>query len=622
MKRLTTIFSTVALLWALSVAMLYGQGTTITLLHVNDTHSHLDAIGPRDGSLQGTVGGIARAAAVIGSIKMSEPNVLLLHAGDVFQGDLFFNAYFGVPEFMMMKQMGFDAMTVGNHEFDFGPGVFADALNAAFAGGSFPMVSANLDLSGFPPLQPWIQPSVVKTFGATKVAIFGLTVPNNPTNMPDPVVIGDDIVGIAQSTANALRADGADVVILLSHLGVYLDRIVGSSVTGVDFIVGGHDHYLFRHPESVVNPDGKTVRIFQAGEHYKNIGRLTFTIDGGNITMNKYTMIDLDSSIPRVPEVQATVEQLKAGIEAQFGPMYHTVLGRAPKALAKRYDGKLPLRDTPMGNLVTDAYRARTRTDLAITALGLISEKITKGPILGADLFRSLSYGYDEATGFGFRMATLDINGMELVKGMEIGLSQLEISDDFFLQYSGLRFSYDPTKPVGGRVDIASIRVNGKKWSPSATYSVTVNTGIAMLLPMLGVNVENLVYRDELEYDVVKAYIRRMRTVVAHSEGRIIEHACKSKQLAAAMVGASTVSAYPNPFNPATTVSVSLPSEGRLIATMYNSIGQEVGRLADGEFEAGVHEFRWDASAMPAGVYFCRVSAAQTNGMVKVLLVK
>jgi hypothetical protein len=219
-------------------------------------------------------------------------------------------------------------------------------------------------------------------------------------------------------------------------------------------------------------------------------------------------------------------------------------------------------------------------------------------------------------------MATLDINGMELVKGMEIGLSQLEISDDFFLQYSGLRFSYDPTKPVGGRVDIASIRVNGKKWSPSATYSVTVNTGIAMLLPMLGVNVENLVYRDELEYDVVKAYIRRMRTVVAHSEGRIIEHACKSKQLAAAMVGASTVSAYPNPFNPATTVSVSLPSEGRLIATMYNSIGQEVGRLADGEFEAGVHEFRWDASAMPAGVYFCRVSAAQTNGMVKVLLVK
>jgi hypothetical protein len=301
--------------------------------------------------------------------------------------------------------------------------------------------------------------------------------------------------------------------------------------------------------------------------------------------------------------------------------MYHTVLAVAPRELGKRYDDHVPLRDTPMGNLVTDSYRALTGTDLAITALGLISEKFSNGPILGADLFRTLSYGYDEATGFGFRMATFDIAGYELVRGMEIGLSQLGIGDDFFLQYSGLRFSYDPLRPVGERVDLGSIRVNGRKWSPGATYSATVNSGVAMLLPMLGVTVENLEWRDELEYDVVKDYITSKGALVVNPQGRIMAHSGK-KAIALAGAGATPASAYPNPFNPSTTISVPLAADGRLRVNVYNAIGQEVGVLADGDFSAGVHEFRWDAGSMPAGIYFCRISAAEVTRTVKLGLLK
>jgi hypothetical protein len=337
--------------------------------------------------------------------------------------------------------------------------------------------------------------------------------------------------------------------------------------------------------------------------------------------MNDYTMIDVDASGPAAPEVQAVVGQLKAGIEAQFGPMYSAVLGKAPNGLAKRYVERNPERDTPIGNLVTDAFRARTGTDLAITALGLISERLYRGPILGADLFRSLSYGYDVETGFGFRMATFDIAGAELVKGMEIGLSQIEVSDDLFLQYSGLRFSYDPLRPAGERVDVGSIRINHKKWSPTATYSVTVNTGIAMLLGMLDVDVSNLRMRDELEYDVVRDYILGMKTIETSSQGRITEHAGKVRP-GASGCGRRAMTAYPNPFNPSTTFSVPLVSDGHVRVTLYNSIGQEVATLADGEFDAGVHEFRWDAGAMPAGVYFCRIAAAGVNETVKVQLLK
>ena len=129
---------------------LEARPATITLLHVNDTHSHLDAWGPKDRHLEGTVGGMAKAASVIAAVRASEPNVLLLHAGDVFHGDLFFNQYFGVPELQLMKQLGFDAMAVGNHEFDFGPDVLAGSLAAAFGDGTLPLLSANLDLIRLP----------------------------------------------------------------------------------------------------------------------------------------------------------------------------------------------------------------------------------------------------------------------------------------------------------------------------------------------------------------------------------------------------------------------------------------------------------------------------------------
>ena len=199
------------------VAIAQDRPVTITLLHVNDTHSHLDATGPKGWHLDGTTGGLAKAAAIIQSVRQHDPNVLLLHAGDVFHGDFFFNAYFGVPEFRFMKQLGFDAMAVGNHEFDLGPGMLANSLAQAFAGGSFPLLSANLDVSAYdtaaPPdlrLSPWIKPSVIRQVGGVSIGIFGMTVPGVPTTRSYPVqILGSDpaqLMGIAYLQMQGLRA--------------------------------------------------------------------------------------------------------------------------------------------------------------------------------------------------------------------------------------------------------------------------------------------------------------------------------------------------------------------------------------------------------------------------------
>jgi 5'-nucleotidase len=518
-------FATCAVaLLLLSGVLLFAQ--TFTLLHVNDTHSHLDMTGPKDANLDGTVGGIAKAATVIGMTKAMEPNVLVLHAGDVFHGDLFFNKYFGVPEFQIMRQVGFDAMAVGNHEFDFGPGVLAMALSQAYGTSTLPLLSANLDLSGYPALATWIQPNLIKEVGGVKVGIFSMTVPNVPTSMPDPVVIlgGDDpavLVTIAYQQMAALRAQGAQVVIFLSHLGYLYDEAVATNVPGIDLIVGGHDHYLFESPVIFTNPLGKAVPYVQAGKHYNALGKMHFTYAAGAVTVDDYQIIPLDSGVPGEPTVQAVVAQLKAGIVQQYGDVYHTVVADAPAGVTMTYDPDLRPRDTGMGNLIADALRDHTGTDIAITPNGLISEGLAEGPIVGADIFRPVSYGYDPATGLGLQVATFRISAAMLWRGLETGLYYLPYNEDVFLQVSGMRFAYNANRTPFFRVRTGTIRINGKPIRWASTYTVTANTGVVALLPQMGIEVTDLQILPDLEYDVLKTYIQKLGTVTYESEGRI-----------------------------------------------------------------------------------------------------
>ncbi|MBI4915017.1 MAG: bifunctional metallophosphatase/5'-nucleotidase [Acidobacteria bacterium] len=500
---------------------------TVTVLFVNDTHAHLDAVGPRDAALTGTVGGIARAATVIARERGADPAALVLHAGDFFQGDLFFNAYFGVPELRLLAAAGVDAIAVGNHEFDLGPEVLAGALSEAFPNAEVPLLSANLDLSGFPVLSAFISPSMIREVAGVKVGIFGMTVPDDPLMRPDPVQVlgaGDPevLLGLAGAEVSGLRAAGAQVVICLSHLGYAYDRALAETVPGVDIVVGGHDHLELSEPVQVDNPSGGTTLIVSAGSHYRYVGRLRVDAGPDGVRLLDYALLPLDAGVPPAPEVQAVVEQLKSGIVARWGDVYGTEVARARRPIAKDWDRGI-FRDSPMGNLVTDALRLRTGADIAITANGLISEGLPEGPLVAADVFRTVSYGYDLETGLGLRVATFDITGAELVHGLEATLAFLGISRDFFLEVSGMRFSYDPEEPVGSRVAHSSVRIGHERLSLSRTYSVAVNTGIVVLLPMLGVEVSNVQLLPILEYDAVLDHVRTLRTLDARSEGRIRE---------------------------------------------------------------------------------------------------
>lgn len=499
---------------------------TITLLHVNDTHSHLVKWGPKDASLDGTLGGIAKAATIIGQTRATDPNVLVLHAGDAFHGDLMFNAFFGVPDFQLMKQLGYDAMAVGNHEFDYGPGPLANALNLAYGASTLPLLSANLDLTGYPALGTWIKPSMMKEIGGIKVGIFGMTIPNVPTSRPAPVVIlgGDDptvLLGIAGTQAAILRAQGAQVVIMLSHLGFAYDQAVAQNVPGIDIIVGGHDHYVFPHPVTFTNPAGKPTVVLQAGCFYRYIGKMHFTYDNGAVTVDDYSLVSLDATVPDAPSIAAAVSQLQQGVVAKYGDVYHTVVATAKADMTKDYDPSKKMRDTAMGNLVTDALRKKTGTDIAVTANGLISEGLYEGPVVGDDLFRAVSFGYDMATGLGLKIATFKITGAQLMLGLSIGPRFLPYNEDIVMQVSGMRYAYNSDRDPDYRLKPASVTIHGEPIRMDKVYTVTTDEGVASLIPAMGIQVTDLQILPDLEYNVLRDYVHGLGSFESKSKGRV-----------------------------------------------------------------------------------------------------
>ncbi len=519
-RRLYALLATALLLAATA---LYAQ--TFTILHVNDTHSHVVKFGPKDGNLDGTIGGLAKAATVIGQTRATDPNVIVLHAGDLFHGSLFFNMYFGVPQLQIMKQLGFDAMAVGNHEFDYGPDILAYALSQAYGAETLPLLSANLDMSGYPALETWIKPSIIKEVDGVKIGIFGMTVPNVPTSRPDPVVIegGDDpavIMTIAGQTAGALRAAGAQVVIMLSHLGYAYDQQVAQMVPGIDIIVGGHDHYLFEQPHVFNNPGGTQTYVVQAGKYFEDIGKMHFTYADGQVHLDDYEIIPLDDTVPDDPTVAALIAQLKQGVVQRYGDVYHDVLATAKWDITTTYDPAGRTRDTAMGDLITDAMRKFTHTDIAVTPNGLISEGLPQGPLVGADIFKPVSFGYDAETGLGLKLATFKISAFELMKGLEVGLAYLPYDETAFLQVSGMKYKYDSSRPMGQRV--LKVKIHGKRlYLRDKDYTVTTNTGVLALLPAMGVNVTDVKVLPDLEYDVLRDYIEKLGTVKYKSKGRI-----------------------------------------------------------------------------------------------------
>lgn len=256
----------------------------LTVLHTNDVHSYIDPF-PPDHPKNPNKGGVARRAALIDSIRKENPNVLLLDAGDIFQGTPYFNYYGGALEFKLMSLMQYDLATMGNHDFDNG----IDGFHAQLHNATFGFVSANYDFHNTV-LDGIVKPYKIFKKDGIKVGIFGLGVELaglvDKKNYKETVY--HDPIAVAQDLVRTLKVDEkCDLVICLSHLGYdykndpakVSDLKLAAATKDIDLIIGGHTHTFLDKPTVVKNAEGKEVLVNQTGCYGINLGRIDFYLD-------------------------------------------------------------------------------------------------------------------------------------------------------------------------------------------------------------------------------------------------------------------------------------------------------------------------------------------------------
>ncbi len=601
---------------------------TLTILHINDTHSMLAPRAPRTADLKGTCGGIARAATVIGMTKMSESHVLTVHAGDVFIGDLFFNKFFGIAEFQMMNALGFDALVLGNHEFDVGPEVLQMAFDSSLANGGFDVLSANTihDAPEIEGLKKYVKHYTVKELGNIKIGIFGLTTPStNLLSMPSPAVIDTNLESCISNCLGALIGEGCNLIICLSHLGTYYDEQIASTVPGINVIISAHDHRKTAEPIVVDNPAGKKTYIVEAGAFYSHIGKLKMIIDAGEVSFGSYELIKLDQNIPEEPGISAAVDNLISDIEATYGAMYSQQIGYAQSFFEEEADSFFVpgSHSTPVGNLVTDAFRAKTGTDVAIIVGGATAQPLYEGPIVPADVFRMIGYGFNEVNGLGYRLVKFNITGPALWAALQVCLAQTIADDEFFPQVSGMTFGYN-TGDSG--LELTEAYVNGVPVNPasSATYTITTNEFLAYALQnVFRIPVSDVyTYSDSTEFQAVIEYIISQGGIISPNTDPRVTPVDETGNTSSIPTEYKMEQNYPNPFNPSTTFSFSIPGQSFVTLKIYNVLGKEVATVVNEQLPAGNYKYEWNAAKLASGVYFYKMQAGKYTSVKKLMLMK
>ena len=276
-----------------------GPGETlITVLHTNDTHSQIDPILDNDKTWAGK-GGVARRATLVKRIRKDNPNTILIDGGDVCQGTPYFNFYKGEVEYKAMSLIGYDAGTLGNHEFDNGVESLAKALQFA----NFDIVSTNYDVRGSA-LENKVKKHSVKVVGGVRIGLLGLGI------RPQGLITDDnfkplkymDPVGMARGAVKLLREqERCQMVLGMSHLGYYAnpkgdevgDSQVAAQVDGINFIASGHTHTFMEKPVLQISPSGTKTVIFQVGRSGIYVGRVDFLLRDGKVTAQAGRLLDL-----------------------------------------------------------------------------------------------------------------------------------------------------------------------------------------------------------------------------------------------------------------------------------------------------------------------------------------
>jgi 2',3'-cyclic-nucleotide 2'-phosphodiesterase (5'-nucleotidase family) len=460
----------------------------LTLMHTNDTHAHLDDV--------------AKRVTAVNEVRAENPNALLVDAGDVFSGTLYFNQFKGQADLEFMNLMGYDMMTFGNHEFDLGSSEEGHKALADFVkGAKFPFISANADFSkdanlkglfsdriSSKPENGEIYNGIVKVVDGEKVGFFGLTTEETADISSPEDVTFENYIEEAEKAVAAFEAIGVDKIVAVSHIGyddnpAYdNDLTLAAEVDGIDVIVGGHSHTELTEPTVVDVDENGNVKdptiIVQGYQYGQYLGTLDVEFDKNGIVVGHA------GELIKVGEKAAdpTAAELLRKYSDEVAEVKNTPTGAtAVNALENPRTGgdntkpSVRKNETPLGNVITDGMLAKaekynSEVIMALQNGGGIRAAINQGPITVGEVITTLP--------FGNTLATMTLTGAELKEAFEISLGQYPSENGGFLHVSGAKVEFDSSKPTGERVVFIAYKAEDGtlvEIQDSQTYTIATN---------------------------------------------------------------------------------------------------------------------------------------------------
>ncbi|MBZ9677535.1 bifunctional metallophosphatase/5'-nucleotidase [Mesorhizobium sp. ES1-1] len=558
MKKIAAIAALSASALGLSAGASFAD-YTLNILHINDWHSRIEGNNKYESTCSADeetkgecVGGAGRLITAIAQErkKLQGQNLLLLSAGDNFQGSLFYTTYKGKAEGEFLNDMKFDAMALGNHEFDDGEAALAPFLDMI----KFPVLGANVKANAQSKLGDRVKPSIVLEVGGQKIGIIGAITNETPEiASPGPnITIEDDVKSIT-AEVEKLKGQGVNKIIAVTHIGYRRERDVIAKIPGIDVVVGGHSHSLLSntdpkaegpYPTMVDNPDGYKVPVVQAASYSKYLGEFKVVFDDNGIVKSASgDPIYLDKSITPDPAVLARIKELGAPIEAlknkEVAETTDVVDGSRESCRVK---------ECAMGNLVSDAILDRVKAqgvEIVISNGGGLRASIDKGTVTMGEVLTVLP--------FQNTLATFQISGKDLVAGLESGVSQVEDGAGRFPQVAGLKYSFDKSvAPNAGRIKSVEVMQGGawKPIDPAKDYLVATNNYVRQG----GDGYKVFADKAKNAYDygpgleqVVADYLGAHRPYTPKLEGRITEIATPAAPAAEPAKPAEAAPATPAP---------------------------------------------------------------------------
>lgn len=451
-KKLSITLLTLILVMTLSFTIL-AEEVDLRIYHVNDVHSRVE-----DDDWAGSIG-YAKMETLLKEARREKGNVMFLDAGDSFHGQTIANINEGEAISNILDLMDLDALTLGNHDFNYGQARLAELADLS----NFPFLAANVKREDGEDI-PYIHDYIIKDYDGVKVGVFGLATPEtayktHPKNVEG--LVFENPITTAEAVVNELRPQ-VDVVVALTHLGIsegseYTGKMVAEEVAGIDLVIDGHSHHVLEEGMMV-----NDTMLVMAGEYSKYLGYVDLKVVDGEVADIKAQLISREETADVKGDyiISKVVDRINKANET----ITSQVVGETNVVLNGER-GNVRTGETNLGDLITDAMRAKLDTDAAITNGGGIRASIDKGEITQGEVITVLP--------FGNTTIAIELSGADLRAALEHAVSEYPATEGLFPQVSGIKFTFDGDAEPGNRVQ--EVWVGGEELDPNRMYTVATN---------------------------------------------------------------------------------------------------------------------------------------------------